>query len=292
MHRASLLMLMTVLLACSRASSECKNSVQLLRSRVGATEWSHIFFFRELPYADIPKGDGRAAGGANGTMNLAPSVVVDGDNVRYDAGEHPFDDSLDKWLHSEIGLFNGPDGKESFPLYLLATARTRVGAVRRVAGILRSMGEVRLAMRPTATQAPFQPRKDKASFFAEATRRPANSSRELQAKWINDFLASVVAAAGDCSQAVEVSQIPGMSPAQRLARVPDAFEKCACRGDMETTAALYWFAWFDGYKPIRWHPWDEALVASLGDDASYAELAVALSKAYVTTRPAAAPKGP
>ena len=71
-----------------------------------------------------------------------------------------------------------------------------------------------------------------------------------------------------------------MHETERLMRVPDAFEQCGCDGDMETLAAIYWHADRGNLKPIRWLPWDPAVAAALGDDATYEELVKAIAAKY------------
>jgi hypothetical protein len=63
-----------------------------------------------------------------------------------------------------------------------------------------------------------------------------------------------------------------------------AFEKCACDGDMDTMAALYWFQSVGEYAAIHWLEWDDALAEHVGDEATYAELARLLTDRYVASQ--------
>jgi hypothetical protein len=99
-----------------------------------------------------------------------------------------------------------------------------------------------------------------------------------------ELVQSVFVAAEGCPEATELFDQLFKFPGDRLSRVPDAFEKCSCKGDMDTTAALLWFMALEDQVPVRWHPWDEELIHSMGDDATYAELAKVLTERYLAAK--------
>jgi hypothetical protein len=207
------------------------------------------------------------------------SVVVDGSTVWYSNRSHGHDDALDEWLDGQAGVFHTV--KHPWPFYVLATNRTRLGLIRRVEQILRALGGVRLGVRPAIVMEPWPPRADRKAFFAHKTRTvPPGECKERD----RELVQSVFVAAEGCPEAAELFDQLFTFPGDRLSRVPDVFEKCSCKGDMDTTAALLWFMALENQVPIRWHPWDEELVRSMGDDATYAELARVLTERYVAAR--------
>jgi hypothetical protein len=246
---------------------------------MSAIDWSIVSLDANVSYADIPVGEGISRSGnllADG--DWGSPVIVDGSVVWYSNHSHGSDASLDEWLAEQGDYFH--DQKRRWPFYVLATKRTRIGLIRRVEKALRPLGDVRLAVRPATVVKPWPPRADRKAFYTHTTRTvPPAEDRERE----EGLRKSVFVAAEGCPEAVRFLD-RGMSIGERLLRVPDAFEKCSCKGDMDTMAALIWFMALEDQVPIRWYPWDEELVRSMGDDATYAELAKVLTERYLAAR--------
>jgi hypothetical protein len=277
---AGIAVLLFLSCACKRTGLACLARVRELRERTVAIDWSTINLDAKVSYADIPGGEGMARSGnslPDGDW-IAP-VIVDGSVVWYSNRSHDDDASLDEWLTDQGSYFH--DEQFRWPFYVLATHGTRVGLIRRVEKILRPLGGVRLAVRPATIVEPWPPRANRKTFYAHKTRTvPPAEYRER----VEELVRSISLPAKGCPEAEKLAERPSMSPGERLRRIPDAFEKCSCKGDMDTTAALLWFMALENQVPIRWHPWDEELVRSMGDDATYAELAKVLTERYLAAR--------
>lgn len=262
--------------ACTRAGSDCPAQIHALRDRTAAIDWSTVGLYANVAYTDIPVGDGLPTSGTSrDNIRWSAPVVVDGSVVWYANRSHESDAALDRWLLTEAKMYQ--EFRGSWPNYALATNRTRVGLIRRVEKILRPLGGIRLAVRPATVVEPWPARTDRNAFYMHATRTvPPPEDRERD----EGLRKSVLVAARGCPEAVRFLD-RGMSLGERLLRVSDPFETCSCKGDMDTMAALLWFMALHDQVPIRWHPWDEELVRSLGDDATYGELAKVLTQKYL-----------
>jgi len=106
-------------------------------------------------------------------------------------------------------------------------------------------------------------------MFARTFRRISDESSGTAIQREQEF---ALLAADGCPEAVAVVDRYEMYADERLKRLPDAFEQCNCRGDMQTVAARYAYDILDERKPIRWYPWDDELLERLGDDATYGDL--------------------
>lgn len=247
----------------------CQIQTAGLRSHVAQLQWSRIDVSADFAYARIPEGFGRLV-----PWGLHATAAVDGTRVEVFEDPLPPDMELSKWLRRQGDRYTilRPARPVEDPMFLMATATTKVAFLRAVIDDLEPYAVVRLIVRPAAAEEPpWRPSSARRGIFEQAT---ARSKHYTAAHYQRLREASLSAAAG-CPGAVDLVNLPGMHGPERLERLADIFERCQCSGDMQTLAALYWWMTFERSRPARWLPWDPALAAQLGDDATYEQLVLA-----------------
>lgn len=242
----------------------CHATANDLRTRVDRLQWSRVDFSVRFPYDDVPKGDGRTL-----PWGYLSTVAIDGKTVEMDDLSPPAAADLERWLALEGDRHTilHPSRSEDDPIFLMATAKTKVSMVRRVIAALEPYAVIRLVVRPTTAEEPsWRPAPERQPAFDAVTRESSGRPN------FEGEIATALEAAAGCSKAVDLVSRPGMYPIQRLRRVADVFEGCHCAGDMETLAALYWWMTFGSSRTARWLPWDSTVAVQLGDDATYEQL--------------------
>jgi hypothetical protein len=265
-------------LGCSRADPECPRRVQRLRAWLAEIDWSMVTVRPQFDYARVPIGRGQQIMGPRSWGHVPETVAVDGTSVEVRDEAQPPGASLRDWMVRRVQNVYGTLIRErdpDKPLYLLATANTHLSIVSMIVHTLQPLAVVQLAVRPVRSQVrPWPPSKKNDNAFRHATQR---NPYETDGRWVFRSTALGAAVADGCDEAVMLARNSAMFGYERLQRVPEAFERCGCRGDMDTLAAIYWEQSVQPrMKPIRWFPWDEALVQQLGEDATYAELVAAI----------------
>jgi hypothetical protein len=247
----------------------CRVQVEGLRSRVSKIEWSRLDLSPSFPYGLVPKGTGRLI-----PWNVHATAGVDGTAVEVQKNQHPPGAELRDWLAVEGRRYAilRPNRPLDRPIYLMATAGTKLSFLRVVVEALEPFAVVRLAVRPSVSEQPaWYPSEERRSLFGEVARRgPYDLAYYERSQQV------LLSAAAGCPKAVELVNLPGLVGSRRIPLLADIFEGCRCAGDMHTLAALYWWMTFDWSRPARWLPWDPAVAAQLGEDATYEQLVRAL----------------
>lgn len=247
------------------SATTCRAQVEGLRSRVSKIEWSRLDFSSSFPYDLVPMGAGRLI-----PWNVHATAGVDGTAVEVQENQRPPGAELLEWLAVEGRRYTilRPNRPLDRPIYLMATASTKLSFLRVVVEALEPFAVVRLAVRPSVSEQPaWYPSKERRSLFGEVARRgPYDLAYYERSQQI------LLSAAAGCPKAVELVNLPGLVGSRRIPLLADIFEGCRCAGDMQTLAALYWWMTFDWSRPARWLPWDPELAAQLGEHATYEQL--------------------
>jgi hypothetical protein len=261
--------LLAVLGACRPWSGpSCHVRAEGLRSRVSRLQWSRVDLSGRFPYDRVPQGAGRFV-----PWGFVSTAAVDGTAVEVLENVHPPDEDLERWLALEGDRYSivSPNRPEDDPIFLMATADTKVSFLRRVIEALEPFAVIRLIVRPTAAEEPaWRPAPERQIMFNAAT------GRVYDARHYDLLRHAALSSAEGCPKALDLVKLPGMVGSERIPLLADIFEGCQCAGDMETLAALYWWMTFKWSRPARWLPWDPAVAAQLGEDATYEQLVRAL----------------
>ncbi len=276
MKPATLVCFVTVLvLSGCDAARQCKSRTAALHQRIEALDPSTALFSDSFPYEQVPSAPGAPA---PGRLAGVPVLVLDPTHYEFDLEPKVGDEPLALWAVQQIRRYWGLLAKDldpNEPLYIVATNRTPLSMLRTIREALRSIVVMRFGVRPLG---PIPLEWKPSSTMRAAFENAWQGTKQERLDQRDRLFAFSLSAAEGCPEATAVVNYDGMYEEDRLRRLPTAFEQCDCNGDMDTLAAYYVRSTLENHKPIRWYPWDDALVERLGEHGTYGDLVRVLAE--------------